>query len=215
MKRARSYSGDSKRAAVRVFRAASESALANRAQSLSALDLASSAAGGASTRSIYRWSNQDISQHSIDDRLSHRGRYAKFSDEQNALMVGYVVDRRVNLLRVSRSDVINFANEYLGINVRPQHVSELMKTNDLTLQKSRSRNARMVSEEVVNDAIAVILKLREYDFPPDRILIMDETSLWSNVVQPRTYHFKNWSVIGFIRSLPIFPTDRVMVSQRP
>lgn len=194
MKRARSYSGDSKRAAVRVFSAASRTQEASHSQSLAPLDLASRAAGGACPASIYNWNGQDLSQSAIDERLSHRGRHPKYLDEQNALMVGYAVDRRVNLLSVSREDIIDFAKDYLGINPRPQYISVLMKRNGLTLQKGRGRSARMVSEEVVEDAILVILEVRRHGFPPHRILIMDETGLWSNVVQLRTYHFKNWFV---------------------
>jgi len=46
----------------------------------------------------------------------------------------------------------------------------------------------------VEDAISFILKIRDYGFPPHRIITMDETGLWSNVVSPRTYHFKSWFV---------------------
>jgi hypothetical protein len=123
----------------------------------------------------------------------------KYSDEQNALMVGYAVDRRVNLLSVARDNIIDFAKDYLGINPRSQYISVLMKRNGLTLQKSRGRSVRMVSEEVVADAILVILEVRQYGFPPHRVLVMDETGLWSNVVQPHTYHFKNWFVTDYSR----------------
>jgi hypothetical protein len=123
MKRSRSYSGDSKRAAVRVFRAEHDSRTAIRSQSHSALDLASVAAGGASRASTYRWLREDLSQHAINERLSHRGRYSNYSDEQNALMVGYAVDRRVNLLSVCRKDIVDFANDYLGINPIRQYIS--------------------------------------------------------------------------------------------
>lgn len=50
----------------------------------------------------------------------------------------------------------------------------------------------MTSEEVVDDAISAIEEIRSYDFPPHRIIAMDETGLWSNVAKPKTYHFKNW-----------------------
>lgn len=54
----------------------------------------------------------------------------------------------------------------------------------------------MTSEEVVNDALDCIEEIRSYNFPPHRIICMDETGLWSNVTKPKTYHFKNWCDIS-------------------
>ena len=54
----------------------------------------------------------------------------------------------------------------------------------------------MVGEEVVQAAIEAIEEIRSHDFPPHRILCMDETGVWSNAVDPRTYHFVNWYVIS-------------------
>ena len=50
---------------------------------------------------------------------------------------------------------------------------------------------KTVSEDVVEDALDAILELRSYEFSPDQLLFMDETGLWSNVAQPKTYHFAN------------------------
>jgi hypothetical protein len=108
------------------------------------------------------------------------------------LMVGYVIDRRMNFLSVSRDHVIAFTKDYLGVMPRPQYISELLSKHDLTYQTSKARNSRLTSEDVVKDAIDVILKIRDYAFTPDCIIVFDETGLWSNVVQPHTYHFKNW-----------------------
>lgn len=154
--------------------------------------LASAAAHGASRREIYRWLAHDLSEEKIKERLSHRGRHRKFSEEMDNLMIGYVIDRRLEFLSVSRDIVKSFAVDYLGVNPRPQYISEILAKSGLTLQTSKARNSRLTSEAVVNDAIATIIKIRELGFPPERIVVFDETGLWSNVVQPHTYHFKNW-----------------------
>jgi hypothetical protein len=192
MKRKHSYTGDEKRSGTRVFRALQGPAHSVNAPHPPPYVLASIAAHGASRRTLYRWRGQNLSEDKIKERLSHRGRLRKFSDEENMLMVGYVIDRRMNFLSVSRDHVIAFTKDYLGVMPRPQYISELLSKHDLTYQTSKARNSRLTSEDVVKDAIDVILKIRDYAFTPDCIIVFDETGLWSNVVQPHTYHFKNW-----------------------
>lgn len=67
-----------------------------------------------------------------------------------------------------------------------------MKENGFSSQKTLSRNSRMVHSEVVDDAIEALQQIHSFNFPPERIIAMDETGLWSNVSAPRTYHYKNW-----------------------
>ena len=52
----------------------------------------------------------------------------------------------------------------------------------------------MISPEVVDDALSLIEEIRSYNFPPHRIISMDETGVWSNGTQRLTFHFKNWCV---------------------
>jgi hypothetical protein len=59
-------------------------------------------------------------------------------------------------------------------------------------QKAMSRSSRMVTEEVVDAAISSLEEIRSYGFGSDQLLFMDETGLWSNVREPRTYHYRNW-----------------------
>lgn len=200
MKRKRSYSGEAKRAAVRVLESGRKVAKSSGSHSISPYQLASHAAGGASKATVYRWLHEDLCDEAIEERLSQRGISAKFTVEQDSLMVGYAIHRRLHLKTVCRDDIIKFARHYLNVTPRPQYISELLNKHGLTLQVTRARNSRMTSEEVVLDAIATVLEIRQYGFPPDRIIIMDETGLWSNVVKQRTYHFRNW----FARSISKF-----------
>jgi len=59
-------------------------------------------------------------------------------------------------------------------------------------QKAMTRSSRMVTLEVVDDALSSIEEIRSYGFSPDQVLFMDETGLWSNVKNRQTYNFKNW-----------------------
>jgi hypothetical protein len=57
---------------------------------------------------------------------------------------------------------------------------------------------------VVDDALSCIEEIRSYEFPPDQVLFMDETGLWSNVRQQSTYHFRNWYENVFLPLTSIF-----------
>ena len=70
-----------------------------------------------------------------------------------------------------------------------------MSRHGFSSQRALGRAARLTSEEVVADAIDAIEQTRSYNYPPHRIIAMDETGLWSNVAAPKTYHFRNWSEI--------------------
>jgi len=98
---------------------------------------------------------------------------------------------------VHLKDLLNFSKFYLGIVASNTTISGIMKNHGLSSQKSRERNSRMVSEEVVQAAIEAIEEIRGYEFPPHRILCMDETGVWSNAVNPRTYNFVNWCATPF------------------
>lgn len=185
-----------KRATVRAYNSARRQLAGMAEEKSKAMEIAVSTSGGASVRSIYRWKEQDISQEAIDKRLGRRGRKPLLSDSQQCLLVGYVVDRRRSFLSVSLRDVADFATSYLHEDLRLPYISETLARFGLSNQKVLTRSSRMVSEEVVEDALSTIAAIREYGFPPNRILAMDETGLWSNVSSPRTYHFRNWCVIS-------------------
>ena len=58
----------------------------------------------------------------------------------------------------------------------------------------------MTTPKVVADSIEFLNTLREYGYSRDRIISMDETGLWSNVVQGRTYHYRG----GYVSQLFLF-----------
>lgn len=186
------YSLDRKRAACDVYRAALKAKAANPKISLSPLSLASTAAGGASKTEIFCWLKEDLSNDAIENREEHRGSRSLYSEDQLKLLVGHAVELRSHHRAVHLKDLLTFSKCYLGIVASNATISGIMKNHGLSSQKSRERNSRMVSEEVVQAAIEAIEEIRGYDFPPHRILGMDETGVWSNTVNPRTYHFVNW-----------------------
>jgi len=190
--RKRSYSGDTARASIRALKAARTESVSHPGHALAPAAVAQSSSGGASRRTIYRWLTSDMSQEAIAERLSHRGRHALLSEAQEALLIGNVVDRRLNLLPVERSTVIDFSEAYLNKHLRPQYVSSVLAKYALSLQRTLPRASRMLDLEVVEDALKTIVDLREEGWAPRNILVMDETGIWSNTVSNRTYHFRNW-----------------------
>jgi hypothetical protein len=192
IKRTRSYSGDTARAARRSFMNAAKNCNSNPALVPSPLSVAKSTSGGASKTTIYRWMNTDMSEKAMNSRLSHRGRKALLSDDMEALVIGFVVDRRLNLLAVHRDDILDFALSFLHKKLQPQYISNLLKKYHITLQTTLPRQGRMIDLEVVDDATQLITELRNEEWKPDEIIVMDETGAWSNTVQKNTYHFINW-----------------------
>jgi transposase len=190
------YPAERKRAAVEVFRAAKRL----RTDWLDPTSLASVAAGGASRRQLYEWLKSDLSGEAQQQQEETRGRPRALSEDQESLLVGFAISTRTSLQALALTDLERFCTSYLSTTPSLSTLSRIMSEHGFTSQKALSRNSRMVSPEVVEDALAAIEEIRSFNFP-HRIIAMDETGLWSNVTAPRTYHFKNWSEIAFSREV--------------
>jgi hypothetical protein len=186
------YPIERKRAAADVFWSVKRLRTEHGAKWLNPTSLASVAAGGASQRQIYEWLKSDLSDEAQQQHEENRGRPRVLSEDQEYLLVGFAVSTRTSLRPLALADLNRFCASYLGTSPSLSTLSRIMSEHGFTSQKALSRNSRMVSQEVVEDALAAIEEIRSYDFPPHRIICMDETGLWSNVSAPKTYHFKNW-----------------------
>ena len=204
MKRRAFYSGDTKRAAVAVVTALQRELSEHPHPTIKPFAIASEISGGASERSIRNWMKEDLSQEHINERKSHAGRPRMMSDDQEHILIGYFVHRRTNLLSVNRNVLVQFAAVYINLSIQSQRISEFLQRNNISLQTSRQRGSRRVSLKVVDDAVNFVRDLRAMNYPPDRILIMDQTGLWSNVQNPRTYHFANWFATSTFPKLRFF-----------
>lgn len=186
------YALERKRAAVEVFRAAKRLRTEHGAKWLSPTSLASVAAGGASQRQIYEWLKSDLSEEVQQQEEETRGRPRALSEDHEALLVGFAISTRTSLQPLALTDLARFSTSYLSTSPSKPTLSRIMSEHGFTSQKALSRNSRMVSPEVVEDALSAIEEIRSFGFPPHRIIAMDETGLWSNITAPKTYHFKNW-----------------------
>jgi hypothetical protein len=186
------YHIERKRAAVAVFRQAKELRAQHGVKWLSPLSLASVAAGGASRRRISIWLDIDLSADTEREKEEHRGRPRAFSEEQEHLLVGFASSRRFSSKPVSLEHLRRFCTSYLKVKPALSTLHYIMAEYGFTSQTSLSRSSRMVTTQVVEDALSSIEEIRSYGFPPHRIICMDETGLWSNVSKPKTYHFRNW-----------------------
>lgn len=165
------------------------------------MTLAKTAPGGANPHTIRNWIRTDINSEGSSDRLSKRGRKKKISNDLLALVVGFAIDHRLGMLAVSAQHLIDFARGYFNVNISKQRISEILETYGFSSQLSMGRNSRMTDESVAEDSLNFILQLRNDGKQFKRILIMDETGLWSNVVQRLTYHFINWCEFQFFLTL--------------
>jgi transposase len=182
------------KAALAVFNAARTAEIEKPPKTLRPTEWASIAAGGASRDIIYKWQKKDWSQEELVDRIEKREGRRVLSEDQEKLLLGFATSMRASLEPVTLSQLSDFCASYFNKKISKSTFSRCLKGNSFSYQRVMPRNSRMISEEVVDEAIEVIEEIRSYNYPPSRIISMDETGLWSNVTAPKTYHFKNWCV---------------------
>ncbi len=200
-KEKRSYPFGVKLATVRIVKAQTDwkevEQGKRRRLSLDTMTLARAASGGASDDAIRKWMNSnidedpDIAEKEEKERLSLRGAKLKFEPDFQALLVGHAIHRRLSFRAVNAQDLIDFARGTFGINIVQQRISEILIAYGFSSQLSMGRNSRMTDEKVAEDCVAFILELRVLLKAFKKLMVMDETGLWSNVVARLTYHFRN------------------------
>lgn len=155
---------------------------------------------------ISRWQREYITEDEYHTRLQRRGRRSKLTEEQQLLLCGYACRRRQDHKSVTLQVLSDFTSSHLGTTLSYSGISRMMKNWGFSSQRAMKRETRLTTPKVVDDAIGFLTVLRSYDYPPDRIIVMDETGLWSNVVAPKTYHFRNGFVIHFFLNSLNFQT---------
>jgi hypothetical protein len=159
-------------------------------------------ANGATSKVIHLWLNTDISEDLEKERLSRRGRKAALSESFKKILVGRAIDHRMEFSAVSSENLIEFSLGSFNYIIKQQRVSEILNDYGFSSQLSVPRNSRMVDDQVVEDCIEFIMELRKHRKYFRRLLAMDETGLWSNVVKRLTYHFRNQYDIRKLHILP-------------
>ena len=194
------YHIERKRAAVEVYKVATSCFREGSPGQATPLSLAQAASGGASRSQIFKWLNQDLSNEAVSERERARGGSSCLSEDQKKLHVGFAVSRRSELKVLSLDILRVFCRNHFLMEPSFSTLSRLMNDSGFSSQKVMERNTRMTTEEVVYEAIDSLEEIRDYNYPPDRILCMDETGLWSNSSSPRTYHYRGWcEILTFLR----------------
>lgn len=219
-KEKRSYPFGVKLATVRIVKAQSdwEEIQEGKRRRLSAdtLTLARAASGGASDDAIRKWLNSnidedpEIAEKEEKERLSLRGAKLKLESDFQALLVGHAIHRRLSFRAVNAQDLIDFARGTFGIDIAQQRISEILIAYGFSSQLSMGRNSRMTDEKVAEDCVAFILELRVLRKTFKKLMVMDETGLWSNVVARLTYHFRN--LYGILLLLKIRPKGEITLN---
>ncbi len=189
------YTLDRKRAAVDVYREVTRLLQEEDEDAISPINLARVASGGAAPSQIYRWLNQDLSDEA-QERIVRRGRPPPvLSEDQEKLLIGFAISRRTKLQALCLDTLQRFCENHFNKEPSKSTLSRIMSKHGFTSQKVLRRGSRMTTDDVVEDAIDTLEVIRSYEYPPHRIICMDETGLWSNVTAPETYHFRNWYAI--------------------
>ena len=186
------YHIERKRAACDVYRFAQNLRSQTSSKSIKPIDFACAAAGGASERSVYGWLAEDLSLASVSEEQEHRGAHKLLSEDQESLLIGFALSQRSSLEPVTRQTLHQFCASHFNVTPSQPTLSRTMTEFGFSSQKAMSRSSRMVGTEVVDAALSSIEEIRSYDFPPDQVLFMDETGLWSNVKERQTYNYQNW-----------------------
>lgn len=148
---------------------------------------------------IRRWKVEGLSREDFHANLHRRGRPSTLSADQQLLLCGYACFRRQKREAVTGQHLVDFSSTHFNTSFSKPRISQMMKEWGFSSQLAMKRESRMTTQKVVDDSIAFLETVRGYGYPPDRIITMDETGLWSNVVAPRTYSFRNGLVF------PSFP----------
>ena len=186
------YHIERKRAACDVFRYTKKLRSQACSKFIKPYDLACVAAGRASARSVSGWLKEDLSSASVSEKQEHRGAHTLLSEDQESLLVGFALSQRSSHEPVTLQTLYQFCDSHFNVTPSIPTLSRTMTTFGFSSQKATSRSSRMITTEVVDAALSSIEEIRSYDFPPDQVLFMDETGLWSNVRERKTYNYRNW-----------------------
>lgn len=160
-----------------------------KGQSISQLLLLAATPNPPPTRATYyNWLRNPLSQEELRANLRRRGRRPLLSEEQKMLLLGYACHRRRLLKSVSHRHLRDFSSSHFDVILDKSTTSKLLDERGFSSQRSLKRSARMTTQKVVEDAIDFLEEVYSYKYPPDRIIIMDETGVWSNTIERKTYN---------------------------
>jgi transposase len=150
-----------------------------------------------SVATVNRWKNEALTKSEMKEHLSQRGRAPKLTEEKERLLCGFACYHRLSHESVSLQRLQDFCSTHLHVNLSYSAISKRMTSWGFSRQRAMTRESRLTTQKVVDDAIELISTVRDYGYPLDRIIVMDETGTWSNVVAAYTYHFRNGYATAF------------------
>ena len=193
-----------RRAAVRAFREQERQNQRHPDRIVSPLQVAMCVGQVRSSSTIYNWLKEPVSRATLRRNLSRRGRHRLLTEAQEYLIIGHAIHRRSEFLAVQAKDLIMFSRKYLNVTLSQPYISVLLKRYGWSSQKTMTRSSRLVSDQVVDDAMKAIVELRGRGYAPEHTYVMDETGLWSNVMQPHTYSPVGRYALTAFPKTPIF-----------
>jgi transposase len=192
----RSYTFAEKQHVLSALKRLEEDPATSHLTSARRIQLAAGADHPPSRAAIYRWKSEALTEAQHNARLQRRGRSSKLTDEQKQLMCGFACYLRHSQETVSLQRLRDFSSAHLGETLANSTISDLMHSWGFSSQRAMKRESRLTTQKVVDDAIDLLTTVRSFGYSLDCIIVMDETGLWSNVVAPNTYHFRNGYTIA-------------------
>ena len=114
-------------------------------------------------------------------------------------------------MAVSLQSLKDFISSHFSTSISIPTISKLLHDHGFSSQRAMQRESRMTTQKIVDDSIAFLETVRQYNYSSDRIIVMDETGLWSNVAAPRTYSF----VGGYVSRLSFISSNFLSSSRAP
>jgi len=150
---------------------------------------------------VYYLRTLDSSPEARKERRGRKGIHTTFTRPIKKLIVGYALYERTKFRSVTGDHLIRFSQQATNLRPSSSTITRIMKAWGMSSQKSVGRNSRQVDTAVWTDAMTILEDIRSRGLLPEQILVMDETGLWSNHVQRRTYHGRSRYAIRFFTSV--------------
>jgi hypothetical protein len=124
------------------------------------------------------------------ERMSHRGRCQVLSHDQKLIIGGWVQFRNNNYEDTTGLDIKDFAKLRFDVDLKPYYISRMM--SELGHSPRNPVPITLQVEHGLDDATAFLQGVHDRHLPPARIVAVDKTGFWDDIL-----HVKHFAPIGW------------------
>lgn len=140
---------------------------------------------GINERTIHRWKNSDIYMIPRAPR-NKRGRRRKISSAIEDELMTWVKVRNESWESCTGDDIIAYVQHRFGLQLSRNYVSFLMRRNGYHSRRTQKRPAQR-ADPMYGQIVEDFRTENSHWTGFSRVFVMDETGLWNDSVQPRSY----------------------------